>query len=164
LAIWYFTRNKKEEIIVPAVVQPVAKSPSELALNDSIATGGDLQYLHAAVNDTVINITDTVFINRDSLHINGNGIILHADSSFRGPVFFLAPAAAHIVLENIIFRNFSVAIISGSKGLHLRNVKFQNCDVPVQYNFLLPQDQNISGLMNDSFLSQNDSGSSTLWR
>jgi serine/threonine protein phosphatase PrpC len=164
VAIWYFTRNKKEEIVVPAAVTPMIKSPLETALNDSIAVGGNLQYLHVAVNDTVITITDTVFINRDSLHINGNGIVLHADSSFGGPVFFLYPNAVHIVLENIIFRNFSVAIISGSKGLHLRNVKFQNCDVPVQYNFLLPQDQSISGLMNDSFLSQNDSGSSKLWR
>ena len=164
VVVWYFTRDKKQDIIVPAAVAPVEKSPLESALQDSVAHGGNLLYLRAAASDTIINITDTTLIDRDSLLINGNGIILDADSSFRGPVFLLSPGAQYVVLENIIFRDFSVAIISGSKGLHLRNVKFQNCDVPVQYNFLLPQDLSISGLMNDSFLSQNDSGTSRLWR
>src|SRR5690606_26134344 len=92
--LWYFNRDKKEEIIVPLAIEPVAKSPQELMLHDSISYGLSPVSLQISTIDTGIDITDTVIIARDTLHVNGNGLILRCDSSFRGPVFFLNPTAA----------------------------------------------------------------------
>jgi serine/threonine protein phosphatase PrpC len=157
VAIWFFTRDKKEAIVVPVAVAPVTKSPQEQMLHDSLSYGSNNLFLQTSGSDT-FSITDTLIVSKDSLHIRGNGMVLRCDSSFQGPVFFLLPGTAYVMLENMVFKDFPIAVISGTKGLHLTNVKFINCDIPVQYNIFLPQEQNISGLIHDSFFSHNDSG------
>lgn len=100
-------------------------------------------------------LSDTLLIKNDSLYILGNGnFIVRPDSGYTGPGFMLAPGCQYILLENIIFENFDVAILAQNKSLHLKNVKFRNCRVPVQYQFILPDDTYINGNFSDTFFTK----------
>ena len=103
-------------------------------------------------------LSDTLFIQNDSLYILGNGnFVVRADTSFRGPAFMLAPGCQYILLENIVFENFDVALLAQNKSLHLKNVKFKNCRVPVQYQFSFPDNEYVDGGFDDSTFFKSDS-------
>ena len=105
-----------------------------------------------------VYLSDTLYIQTDSLYIMGNeNFIIKADSAYTGPGVMLAPTCQYILLENIIFENFDVAILSQNKALHLKNVKFRNCRVPVQYQFAIPDDKSITGDFSDYSFFVNDS-------
>ena len=136
----------------PAVTMQL--NPQEKKLADTINLFTTTTLL---VSDSVFSqpvyLTDTLLIQNDSLYMLGSGdFIVRPDSTYAGPGFMLAPNCRYILLENIVFENFDVAILSQNKALHLKNVKFRNCRVPVQYQFSLPDDEYITGdFSGDSF-------------
>ncbi len=108
-----------------------------------------------------IVITDSVNIKKDSLLIIGNGATLLRDSAYAGPGLILSPKCSYILIDSIILENFDVAILVHNKSLHLKNVKFKNCRVPVQYQFLFPLNTFITGhldtLYHKMYSSKNNS-------
>ena len=103
-------------------------------------------------------LTDTLLIEKDSLYILGSeNFVIKADPGFKGPGFLLVPGCQYILLENIVFENFDVALLAQNKSLHLKNVKFKNCRVPVQYQFAFPDNNYVNGDLSDSAFFKPDS-------
>jgi serine/threonine protein phosphatase PrpC len=153
---WLWTKNM--ELTKP--VQPVVQkglNASEKTLGDSISITPGMITLSDSVFGSSIMLSDTIFIRQDSLHINGNGIVLQRDSSYNGPAFFVTANSNYLFLENIIFKDFSTAVLIQGKGLQLKNVVFQNAVIPVQQNLMLPVNDSLTGIINNSFINQKDS-------
>ena len=151
--IW--KKPSADELIMPMQRD---RHPQEQKLVDALNGAPSAAFsLSTSAIGSVVPISDTIVIERDSLHINGNGVILAGDSLFRGPVFVVAPTCRYLVLENMTLQDFNTAVIASRNTLHLRNVQFRNCPVPVQYQFLLPNNRYINGRTRDSLFFIPDS-------
>lgn len=155
--VWLLWRQNNNP--PPAIVQPVAYIPNEaeIRLTDSLGLAARFLTLSDSLYNRQVVVGDTLFIRQDTLHINGMGTILQSDSSFAGPAFFATANNKVLVLENIIFKDFSTALVLQGRGLQLRNVQFLNCAVPVQRQVLLPLAQSLSGILRDTLILRNDS-------
>lgn len=145
--VWLLVRNNKEERPF-ATVAPYTPNEQEKELGDSLA----LAARSLVLTDRSIVLGDTLFVRQDTLSINGNGVVLRADSTFAGPAFLVTNHNTFLSLENIVFQDFTTAILLQGRGVHLKNVQFLNCKVPVQHNLLLPGDSTLTGVIRDSFI------------
>ncbi|HVK98129.1 MAG TPA: protein phosphatase 2C domain-containing protein, partial [Flavisolibacter sp.] len=132
--LWMQKESGNEEpnhLIKSSVNEAEAKLVNALQSSDS-----SVFYIDSTYTSPVF-ISDTILINRDSLHINGNGVTLIRDSSFSGPAIVIDANSRFVLLENIVFKNFDVAILAPAKVLQLKNVRFVNCKIAVlaQLNF-----------------------------
>lgn len=154
--LWNIWRKPSaDELIMPMQRD---RHPQEQKLIDALNGAPTANFsLSTAAIGSVVPISDTIVIERDSLHINGNGVILAGDSLFRGPVFVVAPTCKYLVLENMTLQDFNTAVVASRNTLYLRNVQFRNCPVPVQYQFLLPNNRYINGRTRDSLFFISDS-------
>lgn len=143
----------------PAVDLVAQYSPNEKEkkLGDSLGLTNDTLSLSPALYGSSIVLGDTLFVRQDTLHINGNGVVLTADSAFTGPAFFVTNNNNVLSLENFIFNGFSTALVLQGKGLRLKNVQFLNCKVPVQRQLFLPADSAVSGVLKDTFIVSRNS-------
>jgi serine/threonine protein phosphatase PrpC len=96
-------------------------------------------------------LNDTVRIRRDSLHLQGNGIRLLKSADYNGPALAFAESCKYIMLENVVFQNFDVAILAQNRNLHLRNVRFVGCRVPVQASSFFTDTMPVSGVVHHFF-------------
>jgi serine/threonine protein phosphatase PrpC len=104
-----------------------------------------------------ITISDTLFINHDSLHLKGgSNTVLVRDSLFTGPAFMLSKDCRHVLLENLTLSYFDIGIIAQNKALHLKNVKFNNCRIPLQYQLAFPDNQPVSGSITEQGFFTNE--------
>ncbi|MDQ3683352.1 MAG: hypothetical protein M3352_09810, partial [Bacteroidota bacterium] len=125
------------------------KNLGETTLQKAINyVSSDTLYLSDSVFGKSIALTDTIWINRDSLYIKGFGNTILRDSAFAssGPAFVISQQSRHIILDNINFQNFNIAILVSNDALQLSNVQFKNCNVSVGYHYPSPD----STLTNDS--------------
>lgn len=155
--VWLFTRQSSDGDATNAT--PVAYTPNEgeKRLADSLGLAALTLSLSDSLYSRQIIVGDTLFIRQDTLTINGNGTILQADSTYKGPAFLATTNNKVLILENIIFKDFASAIVLQGRGLQLRNVQFLNCAVPVQRQVLLPADQSLTGFLRDTMILRNDS-------
>ncbi len=153
---WFWKQNK--ELIKPALV-PVKRVPNEMEkrLRDSLAIASKRLLITDSIFGQNIIIGDTMYIRQDSLHIIGNGSTLQSDSSYHGPAFFVTANCKYLLLENIIFNDFTTAIITQSKGLQLKKIVFHHIAVPIQQNHLISLNDTVTGILRDSFLFKKDS-------
>ncbi len=147
-----FHKNVKPAAILHP---PVVNKNNDGAFNELVlnAAGSVKSYPLSGINN-FISISATINIDKDSFYINGNGTILVADSFFKDPVFNITPAAKQIVIDSVVFKDFDVAILVHNNNVVLKNVRFINCRVPVQYALSLP-DTIISGRFTDSVFVNN---------
>lgn len=104
-----------------------------------------------------IVITDTITIDKDSLHIIGNGVTLISDTSYRGAALTVSPNCKYLLLDSLTIENFDIGVLTRNPGLHLRKVQFKNCRVPVQYNFMFKDRPVINGKFADTVFYNSDS-------
>ncbi len=150
------TNSSKKEIIDD--VLPGVKTTREKILSDSINNSSTKELLlKNYFSQASLVISDTLIIREDSLHINGGGINLIADSLYKGAAIMLSPNCKYILLDSLMLENFDIGILVKNKALHLKNVRFKNCLTPVMYAMQLQNDQNISGDISDSFQLKTDS-------
>ncbi|MEO6549491.1 MAG: PP2C family serine/threonine-protein phosphatase [Ferruginibacter sp.] len=142
---WVLYKNYSDNEALPkrvAVDVPKQRNLQELNLADSInASLTGIVNLSAGQH---FLITDTLWITRDSLRINGNGAVFTRDSAYTGPAFVVASTCKYLLLDSIQFENFTTGLLVQGKGLHTRNVRFTNCNVPLQFQQQL-KDTLISG-------------------
>lgn len=156
VALYFWWQKNNSNKIEPPFVQHVLNE-GEKKLSDSLGLANDsLNILEQAFGKSVV-LSDTLFVRQDTLRINGNGIVLNADSTFNGPAIFATINNKALLLENIVFKNFSIAVVSGGKGVLLKNVQFQNCLVPVQRQIFLPTDSVLNGALKDTFITSRNS-------
>lgn len=156
--VWlYFHQAKpvEEKVAIapnPQLISVRQQNIQEKLLYDSINKSG---FTTVALPDSVytqpIEISNTLFIQKDSVHIKGfKKVTLTADSLFAGPAILLSPNTKYVLLENLIFDGFDVGVITGNKALHLKNVQFINCRVPLQYQFTFPDSVTVSTTKNNN--------------
>lgn len=95
-------------------------------------------------------VTDSIFINKDSLHIIGNGVILKSDTAYKGPAFTLSSTCKYILLDSMTLENFDIGVLVKNQSLHLKNVQFKNCRVPVQHQFMFNDTSVVTGRFADT--------------
>lgn len=156
--IWSLFRlfpAKEKENIVQLPVQNAEEKKLSDTLNLSTTT--TLLVADSFFSKPVV-LSDTLLLQKDSLYILGNeNFILTADTSFAGPAIVVSPACKYILLENIVFENFDVAILANNRSLHLKNVQFKNCRVPVAYQFHFPDNSFVNGDLSDNTWFKTDS-------
>lgn len=157
--IWVLMRNPTKEVD--------ANSPDVLV--DQTQKGVKLQnMLDALTSDTLnlseqdfgkdVQLTDIIYIDKDTLYIRAkDGLSVFADSTYQGPAFQLSANCRLIVLENFSFENFRTAIVAESRALTLKNVRFLNCGMPVQYGFQFEDGGYINGSIRSDQMFKSDS-------
>ena len=150
-------RNIKKPEPLNTVTQAVKRNASEQRLLDSLEVSPFI-FLDSSYGKA-ITISDLVLVQKDSLYINGNGLTLSSDSAYNGPLFVTPPSCNYILLENLVIEGFTIGLTTYSKVVKLKNVRFINCNIPVQYNTSLPLNRSLSGTITDSLLFKPDSTS-----
>jgi PPM family protein phosphatase len=142
-------RHKKLQS-VPILVQKT-RNANEIRLQDSVNTnnGWTLNLSDSIYSHSVV-ITDTLLIPKDSIHINGNGVVLKRDSAYNGPALLFSPSTKYAFIENMEFDDFDIGVFGPSKALKLKNVKFHNCRIPILGAFMVQPDTYATGFLKDS--------------
>lgn len=131
----------------------VSKNPRnavEQLLLDSLNASASIVYLADSTGPKQIVISDSIIIQTDSVHIVGNGSTLKSDSLFKGPAFLISSSCNYVSLDSITFENFDVGLLLEKEVLHLKNVRFINCRVPIQYQVLFPNNTLLNGTITDT--------------
>jgi serine/threonine protein phosphatase PrpC len=140
--------NTTEQILIPTPLVIQKRNNAEKALADSLQSSTIHEIsVEQKATDPAIIISDTIFINRDSLLLHGNGLTFRADSAYNGPVFVLGDECRYILFDSIRFENFSTAIITKQNNLHLKEVRFINCVLPIVHPVKMQDSAAINGSM-----------------
>jgi serine/threonine protein phosphatase PrpC/regulator of extracellular matrix RemA (YlzA/DUF370 family) len=160
--IWslFKNSNKANAVIQPQEIAPInnvateERNDQEKKLLDSINSRKSIALiLSDSIYGQSITVTDSLFIQKDSLYLKGGlNSIISADSSYKGPGIVLSSNCKWIFLDSLTLENFDVGILLSNNALHLRNVKFKHCRIPVEYQFALQNDVYISGGIKDTAL------------
>lgn len=156
VAFYLWWQNKNSSGVRPPLVQHTLNE-GEKKLADSLGLAYDSLNISEQTFGKSVILSDTLFVRQDTLRINGNGVVLNADSTFNGPAILATLNNRLLLLENIVFKNFSTAVVSGGKEVRLKNVQFQNCIVPVQRQLYLPTDSALNGMLKDTFITSRNS-------
>lgn len=146
--LWQTSRGEEAALQVGENYTP---NERERRLNDSLGLAQRLFTVPDTLAPSPVLLGDTLFVRQDTLRINGNGVVLQSDSAYRGAALVATANNRLLLLENLTFKDFATAIVVQGRGLLLRNVRFENCDVPVQRSFQLPADSTLTGALLDSF-------------
>jgi serine/threonine protein phosphatase PrpC len=145
--IWQFVnRPVVEPQPKPKVVFAKAKNEQEIKLQQSInQLNGHILILSDSVFKSPIILTEAIQISSDSIIIKSKGkIVFKSDTSNKVAAFNFLPKCKHAALDSISFQGFKTAIIACNNVLSLKNVRFFDCDVPVQYGNLVTRQKFIS--------------------
>lgn len=135
--VLYFRSQKKPKDETVKVQQfNQTRNKQELLLQDAIDhTRGDTLILSDTLFKSPIILTDTLRIRRDTLYILAKGLMLEADSTYKGAALGIAAQCKFTSLDSLLFSGFNTAIAVQNTPLHLKNVSFINCTLPVQNNY-----------------------------
>ena len=143
------TAYKKSNVPKAVMPAPVSAKKNEL-LNQLIAQINDSTRTVALPTEgTVLEIATPITISKDSFYLKGNGSLMMADSAYKGPALVINSSAKHIVLDSLIFKNFDVGLVLQKNNIVLKNIRFVNCRIPVQYDVYFT-DSLVSGKFKDS--------------
>ncbi len=121
-----------EEFTPPVLVTDAPRNLEESKLFSGFSDSSKIFALGNAGNPIIIS--DSLLIVKDSFHLIGNGHVLRSDSMYQGAGLAIGSTSRQVILDSLTFENFDVAIATYTNNLILKNVRFINCRVPVQYN------------------------------
>ncbi|HYK45290.1 MAG TPA: protein phosphatase 2C domain-containing protein [Parafilimonas sp.] len=150
-----YLRKPKAVMPAPATVHNV--DTAGIKLSDSINRPVAKEIYLSRIFSQPIYLHDSIAITRDSLTIHGGGIKIIADSNYRGAAFMLPQNCKYILIDSLVLENFATGFIVHNTALHLKNVRFTNCDIPVAHQIHLPNDKSVSGKLEDGSFSYPDS-------
>jgi len=153
--IWQLSTGRKEQAI-QVTVPDKPKNDTELKLQENLRSSSILT-LNDSVYGQSILISDTIFIDRDSIHINGNDLMLQSRTKEKSVAFLITPACKYALFENMVFKDFEKAIITQNNVVQLKNVRFLDCNISLERNFQFPQNNSIYGSTIDTALFKTDS-------
>ena len=146
-AILYYKQLNEEhkQYQKTAVLTPVVSS-SEKSLRDTLASfKGDTLNLSAARFKTPVLLTQPLTIHKDTLVIQGAGLTLKSDSSYKGPAVILSAQCKYIKIDQLVLENFQTGIVSSPNVADLKNVLFNNVKYPLQLMFEFPDHSFVNG-------------------
>jgi len=153
VCVWQYTNNQTVitgQNSIPAkdtTAKPKAPNRQEVKLQNIISQSkGRMLILADTLFKGPIIINQPILIDRDSLHIKAKGnIVIQCDSGFKQPAFIVSPKVKVVVLDSLTFQNFAVAVSGHDQAVQLKNVRFINCDVPVENGYRFSPGKPISG-------------------
>ena len=157
LSYWLWSKNQDLERAIPKPPPPKTLNAGEKKLSDSLGLATSLFQLTPGNYGQAVTLSDTLFVRQDTLHINGNGIVLQRDSAYSGPAIRATANNKILILENITFKDFTTAVLLQGRGIELRNVQFQNVATPVQRQVQLPTNKPLTAIFRDTVILRNDS-------
>lgn len=146
--IWLYMSQHKSAKAMVAGGTPTQKlrNADEVKLQDAIdAFKGDTLVLSDTSFKKPIIITDTLHIDQDSIYIRIEGdIVLQRDTAYKGPALSIAKDSKVVVLENLKFEGFDVAIDLQNTDLFLKNTQFMNCRLPLQRKYEMVANKSVT--------------------
>lgn len=129
------------------VIHVPVLNPQEKLLSDTLTKlKGDTLTLSSKLFKSPIRLSRALTVNRDTLIIKTTGdIVLQRDSAYKGPALILSPVCKYIVIDQLVLENFETGIVSYKNVLDLKNVRFNNCKIPLQVLFEFPDHLFING-------------------
>lgn len=129
------------------VIHAPALNPQEKLLRDTLARlKGDTLKLSAKLFSGPVRLSRALTINRDTLIIKTAGdVVFQRDSAYKGPALILSPVCKYVVIDQLVLENFETGIVSYKNVLDLKNVRFNNCKLPLQVLFEFPDHSFING-------------------
>lgn len=157
-ALFYqlFKKNNIEKVPVSEVGSKISRNKYEQKLNDTLKGIGNFSLLlSSAVFDNTIQLTDTLLITKDSVHIRGDeNTILSAVSSPTSPVI-ISPSVKYILFDSLTIQNINFFLMAQNIDvLHFNNVRFQNAHVYIINQF---RNSSFSGSVKDMEVIDKDS-------
>jgi serine/threonine protein phosphatase PrpC len=153
-----FIQGKGQKQYAPINLIDKKRNEQEQKLSDSInnPASNEVFVLNVAGGKPIV-ISDTITIQKDSLHIIGNGVTLLRDTAYNGPALALSSNCKYVLLDSVTLENFDVGLVIQNKALHLKNVQFKNCRVPVQYQVMFADSSRLNGRFADTLFYKIDS-------
>lgn len=149
--------GKTNVVTTDITTQQRKQSEQEQHLLDSINDPSRKEvFITNAPDSKSFVVGDTLSIQKDTVHILGNGVTLISDSTYKGAAFALASSCKYVLLDSMTLQNFDVGILVKNEALHFKNVQFKNCRVPVQYEVALPSNAFVSGRFSDTLFHTSD--------
>jgi serine/threonine protein phosphatase PrpC len=119
---WPFTRVAKDPGVLPPVVSQ--KTEAERRLNDSLNGPARMLVLSPEIFGDTILIRDTLTINRDTVHIKGNNVLLLGDTTLtKTPLLIISENCRYVLLDSLRLQNLQVLVEGPGEPLHFRNVQ-----------------------------------------
>jgi hypothetical protein len=149
---WFIYKDYLQQPPKPkAVMTPPQKriNADEQELIDSIRSNKEIYLNKIFPSNQPVIFNDSVVVEKDSLHINGNGITIVADSNYHHAAFIFSSACKYILIDSLTLQNFDVGIITKNAALHLKDVQFKNCRVSVLHE-IHSGEKIVSGKITDS--------------
>ncbi len=138
-------RTTSEGEIPVQPTQKLARNSQEQLLQDAFDNAlGDTLVLPDSIFKSPILISDTLRIKKDTLYILANGIVLQADSGYKGAALTMMPQSKLLKLDSLQFKGFTTAISVSNTSLWLKNITFINCAIPITKSYTFPNQQLIT--------------------
>ncbi len=151
--IYFYMQNQEQPEEKVELVDTVKqqRNSQELLLQDALNNATvDTLVLSDSIFKSPIVISDTLRIKRDSLFVIAKGMILQADTNYRGAALVLDAQNKLTGLDSLQFRGFTTAISVRNTNLLLREVTFVNCLIPVQRNYTFQNQTPVSAELRNS--------------
>jgi serine/threonine protein phosphatase PrpC len=151
--IWLYLQRRETNA---PTIQPItkadttkARNPLEIQLQDAInKASGDTLLLSDSVFKQPVMLTKALEVNTDSLYIKAKGSIsIQRDSAYSGPALIIRPKCKSVILNDLRFYNFDVAINLTNTALQLKGVQFISCRLPVQNGYAFPDKKAITAVL-----------------
>ncbi|MHB8206011.1 PP2C family protein-serine/threonine phosphatase [Mucilaginibacter sp.] len=151
--LWQYVnyRNNRENFFLPkkdsVANVPLQRNLQEVKLQKAINQNkGKILVLSDTAFKSPVIISQSILISRDSLYLKAKGnIIFQSDNGFKHPAFVLASNTKSVQFDSVSFQGFNVAISGHDEALQLKNVRFNDCNIPVLNTYTFPRKKYISG-------------------
>jgi serine/threonine protein phosphatase PrpC len=146
-----FFQGKPQKNYAQMNVIDSKRNEQEQKLLDSInnPASNEVFIINVAGGKPIV-ISDTLTIEKDSLHFIGNGVTILRDTAYTGPALALSSNCKYVLLDSVTIENFDVGVLVQNKALQFKNVQFKNCRVPVQYQVMFADSSRINGRFADT--------------
>jgi serine/threonine protein phosphatase PrpC len=129
---------------IPLNKKTVRNSQEKLLQDAFDHAVGDTLILSDSIFKSPVLISDTLHLRRDTLYVMANGIILQADTGYKGAAITMLSQAKLLKLDSLQFKGFDNAIAISNQALSLKNVAFYDCLLPVKNSFSFPGQQKVN--------------------
>ncbi|WP_053058184.1 PP2C family serine/threonine-protein phosphatase [Pedobacter sp. BMA] len=157
------TRRTPEQAS-PQVLSPTTpvRNSQEKLLQDAFDNAvGDTVVLSDSIFKSPVLISDTLRIRKDTLYILARGLVLQADTGYKGAALSMLTPAKLLGLDSLQFKGFANAVSISNQALLLKNVRFTSCKLHVNNNLNFPDQQMVSAGFPNIVVSSNTSPKST---
>ncbi|WP_316798364.1 PP2C family protein-serine/threonine phosphatase [Pedobacter frigidisoli] len=163
--IFLFLLTQRTAEPAPAVVQlpeKIVKNSQEKLLQDAFDNAvGDTVVLSDSIFKSPVLITDTLRIRKDTLYVLARGLVLQADTSYKGAALSMLSQAKLLGLDSLQFNGFATAVSISNQALLLKNVRFTDCLLHVKNSLNFPDQQMVSAGFPNILLSNSVSPKTT---